>query len=291
MNLPDFLIIGAQKSGTTWASKILEQHPEVYIPNKEIHFFNKEKNYKKGLEWYETHFNNGTDNQIIGEKTPNYLWVTNKIIKTKFGNNMPFINKIIYDTLPNSKLIALLRNPVERAISAVNHYRTHGELSPFDDINEILIGKKKNLAYKYGIISMGMYYHHLMAFYEYFDPNQILILIYEEDVIKNPEKGVNKICTFLNIDPLYEFKNLQEKIGEYSQIGTFMALGYMHSSLRPIINKANKYLPQIITGPSVKKIRPNESAIEKMYDIYAESNNNLFKLLGRPILSWNRESL
>ncbi|WP_424097675.1 sulfotransferase domain-containing protein [Moorena producens] len=56
MTLPNFLIIGAQKAGTTWLSHNLREHPEVFIPSDEIHYFNKRYNLNQGIEWYKQHF-------------------------------------------------------------------------------------------------------------------------------------------------------------------------------------------------------------------------------------------
>lgn len=49
MALPNFLILGAQKSGTTWFGRMLNQHPEIFVYGKEIHFFDKERNFEKGI--------------------------------------------------------------------------------------------------------------------------------------------------------------------------------------------------------------------------------------------------
>ena len=68
---PDFIIIGAQKSGTTWLVDMLRDHEGVFIPRDEVHFFNG--HFDKGIDWYASHFNEASKNQCIGEKTPDYL--------------------------------------------------------------------------------------------------------------------------------------------------------------------------------------------------------------------------
>ncbi len=108
--LPDFLIIGAQKSGTTSLYSYLARHPNI-LPaygKKEVHFWDIPKNYKKGLLWYRAHFPLIKELQdaavITGEKTPNYLEDPETIRKIK-------------EDCPAAKIIILLRNPVERTIS------------------------------------------------------------------------------------------------------------------------------------------------------------------------------
>ena len=74
---PNFLLIGAQKAGTTWISAMLREHPQIFLPQrKELHFFNRRDNYERGLEWYRAQFGQHQGEPAIGECTPNYLWVS-----------------------------------------------------------------------------------------------------------------------------------------------------------------------------------------------------------------------
>lgn len=101
--LPDFLGIGATKSGTTWLSENLRKHPEIYMSReKEVEFFNK--NFHRSLRYYSDKFKLGL-NKIKGEFSPSY--------STLSLNRIKFIRKII----PDVRLIFLVRNPVERAWS------------------------------------------------------------------------------------------------------------------------------------------------------------------------------
>ena len=104
--LPDFLCVGAQKSGTSLLYRLLNQHPEIYLAKgKEIHFFNRDENYNKGIEWYSEHFAGSEDYKRVGEVTPDY-------------NYVPTVPGRIYKTLGKDiKLIFMLRNPVDRAYS------------------------------------------------------------------------------------------------------------------------------------------------------------------------------
>lgn len=117
MTLPNFLIIGAQKAGTSWLAYQLEKHPEIYLPKKEIHYFDKGFNYQKGLSWYEKQFDEVTEQKAIGEKTPEYLWANGE----GWEDHQSDVHQKIFQTLPEAKLIVTLRNPVDRAISAINH--------------------------------------------------------------------------------------------------------------------------------------------------------------------------
>ena len=175
MTLPNFLIIGGQKSGSTWLARNIGQHPEVFLYKKEIHFFNKDENYSKGTEWYDSHFSNVSNEILIGEKTPDY-----------FDSDLS--RQRIASSLPEAKLIIVLRDPIQRAISAVNHYKNKGELSPCINLDNLFQGilneKPENifLEDKFGFLRKGYYFQHLNKYLESFSPDQLLVLIYEKDI-------------------------------------------------------------------------------------------------------------
>src|SRR5687768_13237463 len=98
--LPDFLIIGAQRGGTTSLYRYLTEHPEIDpAVRKEIHFFSR--HHEQGLDWYRAHFPRRDESSLVGEASPNYLV-------------HPDVPARVAAALPRVKLIALLRNPVDR---------------------------------------------------------------------------------------------------------------------------------------------------------------------------------
>ena len=106
----DFLVIGAARSGTTSLAAYLRSHPSIYLPlEKETCFFSDNDRYNKGVDWYlQSYFHcRKSENKIIGEATPAYML-------------FKYIPERIFSTTPNTKLIAILRNPIYRAYS---HYR------------------------------------------------------------------------------------------------------------------------------------------------------------------------
>jgi hypothetical protein len=136
--LPDFLIIGAQKSGTSSLYNYLTQHPDVCPALvKEIRYFNKY--FSKGTNWYRGHFPSslyisyvnkisGRD-MITGDGTPSYL-------------SDPYVPRRVFEVIPQVKLIVLLRNPVDRAYSHYQHrFRANREVSSFEEV--IKVDKEK----------------------------------------------------------------------------------------------------------------------------------------------------
>ena len=138
MRLPDFLIIGAQKSGTTWLADQLSFHPGIFMVPDEIHYFDKAQNFCRGLQWYSHHFENAGPTQLAGEKTPDYLWANGDGTEGHLAD----VHQKLYQTLPAARLIVVLRNPVERALSALTHLVRTRRIAPPLNVDELLLGTK-----------------------------------------------------------------------------------------------------------------------------------------------------
>ena len=200
--IPDFLVIGAGKSGTTSLNNYLEQHPQVFMsPVKEPNFFAYEvfdseaiahdddqlNHYKESvtdLEHYLSLFNGAQQSQVIGETSNTYLYHQQSIGRIKYYN-------------ANMKLIAILRNPADRLYSRYLHLAKYGleptaNFSDSLDINSIW-WKRPDL------IQEGMYYSHLSEYFSAFSKEQIRIYLYE-DFKNNPTAITQDIFTFLDVD-------------------------------------------------------------------------------------------
>ena len=277
MTLPTFLIIGAQKSGTTWLARMLDQHPEVFIYPKEIHFFDSGPNYQKGLDWYMSHFKEAGNEKAVGEKTPEYLWVHDHPGPV----HLPDVQLHVHEALPDTKLIMILRNPVTRAISAAKHLIRAGYVSPFRNINDLLFRKDMDWENRAGIIEKGFYAKHIQAYQELYSKRQMLILIFREDVVGRPKSTLERVCEFLQVDPSFKFLNSHRKIHE-TRINLFcLFLRYYFPFLKSFSKRLEGRLP-----PS--KIRPKKATIEMLYELYAPENKKLFELIGRGIPAWEK---
>lgn len=184
--IPDFLIIGAQKCGTTTLRYTLEQHPDIFIAKSpitnELHFFSREDRWDRGAAWYTGHFYRKYCLQ--GEKCPEYLFLS------KCHERMSQI-------IPNAKLLILLRNPTDRAYSQWNHYnqmyhrtkRWGWEIKPFEDALET----------RPELLERGHYVDQLLHLNKYFDRKSTHITI-TENLRKDPLGELQKICGFLEVD-------------------------------------------------------------------------------------------
>lgn len=128
--LPTFLVIGAQKSGTVWLTFNLRAHPGIFMPRpevaiaksgkREIGFFSKGEHFEKGVDWYRTNFEGWNGEPVVGETTPGYMMWHQGDLGVKPAR--------IHASLPGVRLVALLRNPVDRAYSAFLHHMRQGRI-------------------------------------------------------------------------------------------------------------------------------------------------------------------
>ena len=268
MSLPNFLIVGAQKAGTTWLVHNLQEHPDIFMPKQEIHFFDRQNNFSKGVYWYKSHFAQATNQKAVGEKTPEYLWVR---------PDCPDIHRVIHSYLPEAKLIIVLRNPIERAIAQINHLIRSGHLPPFVNIDNLLFDSQLGMS----IIDRGNYYRQIKSYYEVFKPSQILILINEEDILINPKQSLEKVCKFLEVDSSYNFSSKLKKIHKHSVSKVGLIFSYYFPLTRSVISKIDPWLPN-----EKAKFYPSKSGLCKLHEIYKEENEKLFELLDHRISSW-----
>lgn len=206
LNLPNFLVIGVQKGGTTWLHENLKRHPQIFLPEgkKELEFFSyyDRKIAQEGLKGYLKHFNQFSDviktepPIAIGEATPSYFWSMDS--ERKWTNPPKYFNDRIPQSVHNLlgsdlKLILCLRDPVERAISAYFH---HIKRDRIDYQNQSIL----DVGHLFGIIDMGFYNQHLNAWLKKFSLDNFKVLIYERDIKQNKQETVKDICNFLSVD-------------------------------------------------------------------------------------------
>ncbi len=193
MRLPDVYIIGAQKSGTTTLYDWIAQHPQIFGDplGKDFPFFSQDSLYKKGPKEL-TKFSKGAKpNQLILGGEVNAMFVENAGEK-------------LYKVIPNAKLIAILRNPVDRAYSAYCYaVERLLENRTFEQaIKEELEGYKYSWfdSMQKDYLRHGLYAQQLKAIFEYYPKKQLYIIIFEEWK-KNPYKVMEEVFRFIGVDP------------------------------------------------------------------------------------------
>ncbi len=275
----NFIGVGAQKSGTSWAYTCLYDHPEVCAPVKEIHFFSRPR-FSEGREWYEHHFRACGEGKQKGEFSTSYL----------YSEEAP---ERIHSFYPNTKLIAILRNPIDRAFSQYRNDIKAGAIkedTPFDAYVEKEVSAREQ----------GLYHAQLERYLALFPREQILVLIYE-DIRKDPVAFMKRIYEFLGINASFVSSMVYDEINVartpkrvwIDRLMHHISEGMRKSGLDRVVHLIRKSgLPDLVRSVNTK---PQEkSAHTKTYDrdreraFYRDDVKKLSTLVGRDMnAEWN----
>jgi hypothetical protein len=186
---PDFVIFGAQKSGTTWWFRMIEQHPGVVQPKNqrpELHFFDRLWDGwpdDEAISRYHRYFPR-PDGSLIGEKTPEYL-------------SCPWAPPMVKAAAPDAKAIVLLRDPVERYVSGLSHQDRGGLISDVDGDGRLFGDRLRVVT---DAISRGQYATQLEWLLQSYPAERLLVLQYERCATDAPGQMARTI-DFLGLPP------------------------------------------------------------------------------------------
>ena len=199
--LPDLVIIGAMKCGTTALHDLLARHPQIAMSRpKELNFFFgppggaigvaaageadatagwSAGNWSRGLDWYTGHFD--ADAALRGESSPGYT-----------SPDHPGVAQRMAATVPGARLVYLVRDPIARALSQYDHHRADG--AERRELAEALTDPASQY------LSRGRYHERLVPFLSHFDPGQIMVVA-QEDLRHDQAATLRRIFGFLGADP------------------------------------------------------------------------------------------
>ena len=182
--LPNFIILGAMKCGTTSLHDYLDYHPEISMSQpKELNFFVEHQRWEQGIDWYKSNFTEL--GKVMGESSPNY---------TRHPL-FPGVPERMHAVLPDVKLIYCVRNPIQRIVSHYIHDYSIGEQSrPFA---EAVLDERE--AYLW----ISRYYYQLEQYLKFYSASQIKIVVLEE-VKAKPQETLREVFEFLGVDPSYQ---------------------------------------------------------------------------------------
>ncbi|MFW6233401.1 MAG: sulfotransferase domain-containing protein [Nanoarchaeota archaeon] len=273
---PNFFIPGFSKAATSFMYELLRRHHQIYLPEiKETNFFKDETEFKKGYKWYlKKYYSKIKDEKIIGDATPSYIHSEKALQRIKTNIKSP-------------KIIIILRNPITRAYSLYNmKYYNGTENKP-----TFLEAIESSQIY----IKKGKYDIYLNNVYKYFKKKDILILVYEKDILKNFEQTLIKISNFLNIEKFnYKFDKQinRRKIARVEFIRKILRIdGKLDLILKKIIISRYLYLRtmnllrMINSKKSNKQLSKKEiSKLNKKY--YSKHIKNTEKIIKRKLDIW-----
>ena len=188
-SLPSCIVIGVRKGGTRALLDMIGLHSKVKVARNEVHFFDKEDNYAKGLEWYKSQLPAIEKDEISVEKTPNYF-VTTSVVP---GRILRMDKRV--------QLLLVVRDPVTRLISdytqiLTNHQERGLTLKPFE---EIALDSFGNVNKKYDAVEKSKYSVYMKKWLKFFPRNQILV-VNGDRLIRKPWQELRKVETFLGLE-------------------------------------------------------------------------------------------
>lgn len=259
--LPNFFIIGGMRSGTTSLHAYLRDHPGVFVQRKEPRFF--DGYYERGLDWYKDLFTGAGPTQTIGEGTPTYMYSDLALRR-------------IREVVPNALLIAMLRDPVERAYS---HYwmnrAREKETRTFEEAvdAEVKAGPSATTHY----VDFGLHIKHLTRVCSIFDRSALHVELLE-DMKNEPLLTYERVCAFLNVDSSYRPVNLGQPVNSFV---TFRSVAG-----RRLAKSLPKRVRNVVGKLNVKKQSyppMSDEARSFLNEYFAQPNRALAEWLGRPL--------
>ena len=299
--LPDFLIIGAAKSGTTALYHYLKQHPEIFASEaRETNFFalkGQPANFHGPgddravnrpsiftLDAYQALFLGAAVGQRAGEASPLYL----------YDEEAPTQIKAL---IPAVKLIVILRNPVDRAYASFLHLVRDGR-EPCTNFEEALEQEHRRVdagwEHLWHYTGMGFYARQLARYLEVFDRSQLLVLFYD-DFQTDPQRVIRSCFRFLDVDdgfvPDMSRRPNRSGVPRLRWVQRFLAGGGLAKRV------ASKLMPEAVRGRAVTHIRRmNLSRPElapavrhRLIEVFRDDVRRLEEMLGRDLKNWRRK--
>ncbi len=286
--VPDFLVIGASKSGTTTLWRYLQRHPRIHmLEPKEPEFFAKQEVYSRGLDWYKQLFTAAPADKICGEASTTYSrW-------PHFGD----VPARIHDAAPNVRLLYMLRNPVDRTYSQYKHRMR---------LNVPRMTFEEALDHDAMFIDTSMYMMQIEQFLKRF-PRESLECVLLDDLKNSPAETLSRVQRFLGLDEtdLTADSQVIANTAEASA-GSDYARQRLGAALRrvPAVHAATRLLPPrmretlretYVRSPlgrrKAQEYQPSPFLPETramLVEKFQEPNRKLGEFLGRDLSMWNR---
>lgn len=311
-HLPNFLIVGAVKAGTTSLHEYLQQHPEIYMsPVKETNYFSDEdmlfdhfnpdyrqdvnvdvKKYLAGdmknkihiahiRSWddYQLLFKNVAGQKAIGEVSNSYLFC-------------PSTATAIKSKLPDAKIVMILRNPAERLFSQFLMNLKLGKITEKDLLKEIEADQKKKIK-GWGVshlyLEVGNYYAQVKAYYDVFPASQIKVILYD-DFKNSPAMVMKDLFSFLGVNADFQL-DMSRRYNEagmprFGKLNYWLTQMGIYGLVKRIFSSGlkEKIKGIIYTRENIPTITPEEK--KWLQDYYRDDVNKLSALIGRDLSAW-----
>lgn len=276
--LPNLIVIGAMKCGTTSLHHYLGYHPEISMSRpKELKFFVAEKNWSRGLSWYRSHFPPGT--KVRGETSPDYSHAT----------RFPGVPARMHAVVPEARLIYIVRDPIERMIS--HWIQLVSKAREDRSVEEALTDSAGDNEF----VRRSRYHLQLRRFLEYYDRSQILVLS-AEHLRDRRRRTLRRAYRFLGVDP--DFSSIRFQLKRHmsgrkrrlTKVGRWLEATPAIRALRQIPIRYRWPVEDLIFYPFSRRIprpRLGEDVRAELRAWLRQDVEEFRKLTGREFAEWS----
>jgi sulfotransferase family protein len=284
--LPNFLIAGAARSGTTWLAGHLARHPQVFMAQpKELYFFEREELWAQGADWYASRFAAAGDAVAVGEATPSYMFY-------------PWAVERIEELLPDVRLIVSLRDPVERAYS---HYLYWRDSFPFETrsfaraiedelaagADEIALHRTDTDPPYFAYVARGLYLPQLERLEAAFGRERLHVVTLD-DLRADPQGALRGTCGFLGVDDTLEIEDSASSRNAYRAHRPLLVWHWMNR--RRVVERSSARRRNLIATLMPLRTRPvpamDPAVRSRLAAHFAPHNAALGTWLGRDLSAW-----
>ncbi|HEU4960647.1 MAG TPA: sulfotransferase [Sphingomonas sp.] len=267
--LPDFIVFGAVKAATTWIQAQLAANPAVFLPDPEPHFFSRD--YASGAEAYASWFADARPGQRVGEKSADYI-------------AHPEAPARIAAMLPDVKLVAQLRNPIERAYSDYKMLYRRGTIR---GAPEEYLGGPGGPHPRF--LEDGLYARHLARWFDRF-PSENILLILHDDIRRDPRGMVERVSAHVGVPPLFSEAAAAQRVNDGAAPLLPLPLRTVLAPLkRSVAPLRGTRLFEGVRGVIARDVRYpplSDDLRARLADFYAEDVARLAAMIGRPLDHW-----
>jgi hypothetical protein len=269
--LPDYLLIGAQKSGTTSLAHYLGAHPDVFCVEREVHYF--DRHLADGVDWYARHFARAPEGALLGEGTPEYMY--EEAVPPRMA-----------ELVPGARLLVILRHPVDRAYSQFWHNRTRGhehlefEAAVAAEEERLRAASTQRERSRFAYLDRGRYLHQLERVCRSFSREQLHVLLLD-DLRRDRGGALRRTFEFLGVAPL--------DVPVAAAVEKNRFIEYRSQRLRPIIRKLPGPVQRVAGRANVRyaeypRLDPELRA--RLAEGFVDDNAALATWLGRDLAEW-----
>lgn len=267
--LPQFLIIGAVKAATTWIADQLRARDDVFMPGPEPHYFSRD--YDRGENWYASLFAEARTDQLIGEKSADYLAESDAPARAAA-------------LLPDAMLIAQLRNPVDRAYSDYCMLYRRGHVG--SDVERYLDTRSAIPRF----LQNGLYARHIARWRDHFPADRLKIILYD-DIRAEPELVLAEVLGALQLSPVIDAERVKRRSNDSEAPLVPLPLRRLPQSIKNLVapfrgNPAFEATRRLFAR-SIEYPRLTTDLRKRLNDYYADDVAQLGRILDRDLSAWS----